>query len=918
MSPRDRALHLLAGTPATGRAFLDIAAEALALGLGCPWAGFGRPCSDGKSAEVLVLWNQGRLGEGFRYDLAGTPCEVPYRRDRADPYWFCPEGVCRRFSGPPVLFQIKAESYRSEAIFGCDGSLVGHVFAINNVPEQEDADSQDFFRLVARRAGAEYERLLAELALQQSEARNRSIVENLPDLVCRFQPDSTLTFVNQSFCRAMGLSCDELLGHSFFEWVPEGEHRLLWDNMNSITRDHPESSYENKLILPGGELRWLRWTDRGLFDDHGELIELYSIGRDITEEKMALDALREREALISLTMDMVPALIAYIGPDYRYRFVNKAYQDWFGMPQHAVVSASLAEVLGEVAFNQVRPYVDRALAGETLTYERRLYYKNDHSRLVRCHYRPHRGKSGRIHGYVALVQDITQEKQAEDALRESELLVRSTTDMVPALIAHIGPDMRYRFVNRAYEDWFGKPRESVIGKSVAEAMTPEIFATVRPHVERALGGEPVLFESVLEVKNDERRHVRIQYQPRVTEDGRPGGFVSLVQDISDLVRAARDLQQAKETAERINSAKSRFLAAASHDLRQPLHALRLLLAALPGAPDAERRSDIIAKMGLGVDSMGNMLDSLLDVSELEAGTIAPEITEFPVDGLFRLAASNFGLRAKAKGLDFRLVPCSAVLRSDPALLARIIENFLSNAVRYTERGKLLIGCRRRGRALRIEVWDSGIGIPQDQLGEIFKEFHQLDNAARDRSKGLGLGLSIASRMAEMLGHTIDVQSRPGAGSMFAVTVPLGRASEISSEAAAPLVPARNLQGASILVIENDPEVREATRELLSDWGASVAAAGSCAEAVESARRAPPDLVLADYRLPGSGFGIDAIQQIRALCKAPVAAVVVTGDTGPEQLKRIESIGYPVLIKPVDAERLRATIASQLDARASAA
>ena len=917
MTPRNRALRLLAGTPATGQAFLDLAAEALALGLGCPWAGFGRPCGDGQ-AEILSLWNQGRLAEGLRYDLAGTPCEIPNTRSRDDSYWFCPQGVRRRFTGPPILFQIKAESYRGEAIFAADGRLVGHVFTISDRPEREDAESRAFFRLVAQRAGAEYERLLAEQALQRSESRNRSIIENLPDLVCRFMPDATLTFVNRSFCRSMGVPREELLGRSFFNWVPEDEKPLLWDNMNSITRDHPESSYENKLALPNGERRWLRWTDRGLFDEDGQLIELYSIGRDITEQKLAHDALREREALISLTTDMVPALIAYIGPDYRYRFVNKAYEDWFGIPQQAVVGASLAEVLGEAAFEQIRSKVDRALAGNTITYERHLSYKGNHSRLVRCHYRPHRGKDGRVLGYVALVQDITQEKQAEEALRESEMLVRSTTDMVPALIAHIGPDMRYHFVNQAYQDWFGRPRESLIGVSVAQAMEPETFAIARPHVERALAGEPALFETLLQVKSDEQRHVRVQYQPRVTEDGRPDGFVSLVQDISDLVRAAQELQSAKETAERINSAKSRFLAAASHDLRQPLHALRLLLAALPAAPDAERRSDIIAKMTLGVESMGNMLNSLLDISELEAGAIAPDLTEFPVDGLFRLAASNFGLRAKAKGLDFRVVPCSAVLRSDPALLARIIENFLSNAVRYTERGKLLIGCRRRGQALRIEVWDSGIGIPESQLGEIFKEFHQLDNPARDRSKGLGLGLSIASRMAEMLNHPIEVRSRPGVGSMFAVTVPLGSALEVGNEASAPLTAAHSLQGASILVIENDLDVREATRDLLSDWGATVATAGSCAEAVEIARRTPPDLVLADFRLPGSGFGIDAIKQIRAFSKAPVAAVVVTGDTAPEQLKKIESIGYPVLVKPVDAERLRTVIASLLDARASAA
>lgn len=1045
MSARDQAIRLLAGTSATGRAFLETAAEALALGLGAPWAGFARAGTKPGKYEILILWNRGTLSEDIPYDGADSPCEALYLGASSSPYYFCAEGVCRRFTNPQLLKDLGAESYRGEAILDSQGQVLGHVFAISDEPAIDDADAEAFFRLVAQRAGSEYKRLLIDQARQRRELGDRSIIENLPDLVCRFQPDGTLTYVNGAYCRFFSRKPDELLGRTFFDLIPEEDHAGARAHLASITQDRPEATYEHQVIAPGGEIRWQTWTDRAIFGHDGRVLEIYSIGRDITEQKRAVLALEESEEFVRLTTDMVPALIAYIDPDLRYRFANKAYEEWFGLSREAVMGMTVPEVIGAAAFERVRPTIQRALAGEAFTTEYRVPYERAGERSIRAHYAPHFAGGNKPVGYVVLVQDTSEEERAEEALRESEALIRSITDVVPALIADIGPDLRYRFVNAAYTDWFGKSREEVLGSSLVENIGEDRFALARPRVEEALAGREVNFETSFPYASGDERQVRVQFRPRFTKHGEPDGFVgyaqdvseekraeeaireseelirsttdmvpaliahvgpdlryrfvnqaysdwfgksrdeiigcqvpevvgddkfsdlqhhigqalagqavsyemslhhrlaglrqvrvqyrprftksgamdgivALIQDISDQKQTERELQDAKEIAERTNAAKTRFLAAASHDLRQPLHAVKLLLAALSDAADEERRRDIAARMSTGVESMGSMLNALLDVSELEAGGVQPEITDFPVNGLFDLVASSVAPRARAKDLDLRIIRSSVSLRSDPALLARVVENFLTNAVRYTESGKVLLGCRRRNGTVRIEVWDSGIGIPQDQFSDIFEEFRQLDNPGRDRSKGLGLGLAIAGRMAEMLNHPIDVRSTLDKGSMFAVEVPLGEArAETPASALSPVRNEVSLEGVTILIVENDLDVLEATAELLGDWGAHVIPAMSCEEAVQEAGGASlPDLIIADYRLTDQLTGLDTIQRVRELHSVAIPAIILTGDTTPTLVRKIESSGHAVLIKPVAAERLLSLIGRLLDRAATAA
>ncbi|CAN0439347.1 unnamed protein product, partial [Phaeothamnion confervicola] len=258
-----------------------------------------------------------------------------------------------------------------------------------------------------------------------------------------------------------------------------------------------------------------------------------------------------------------------------------------------------------------------------------------------------------------------------------------------------------------------------------------------------------------------------------------------------------------------NTGKSRFLAAASHDLRQPLQTINLLQGILTKrAPDKDTLK-LLERLDDTVGAMSSMLDKLLDINQLEAGVVRPEIINFPINSLLGRLKADFTYLAEEKGLQWHVVPCDLIARSDPKLLGQMLHNLISNAVKYTSKGKLLLGCRRRDGSMRIEVLDTGIGLPMDQARRIFEEFHQLGNSARDSALGLGLGLSIVKRLGDLLGHSIYVRSIPGYGSAFTVEVPIGDTSAVGEARPARLVPedAAPMTGA-ILVIEDDPTVRE--------------------------------------------------------------------------------------------------------------
>lgn len=372
------------------------------------------------------------------------------------------------------------------------------------------------------------------------------------------------------------------------------------------------------------------------------------------------------------------------------------------------------------------------------------------------------------------------------------------------------------------------------------------------------------------------------------------------------------VERTRELAD-ANMAKSRFLAAASHDLRQPLHALNLLVGQLRTETDPIERSRVAARIEVAVSGMNELFDGLLDISKLDAGVVAPVLSDFPVMRVFERVESTFADVATDKGLALRIVPSRAWVRSDPALLERILFNLVANAIRYSREGGVLLGVRRRGSRLRIAVVDTGIGIPVDSQQRIFSEFYQVARiGGGPRTDGLGLGLAIVERLCALLGHRITVRSTPGNGSSFCVDVPQVPAFAEPAAAPSPIARIDPLSGRCVAVIENDALVRDSTAGLLRSWGCNVLAASAGREACNQLGGIVPDLVIADFHLSDREKGVDAIDLVRRHCGAQVAAFVVSGDISELTRQTVKRAGLLLLDKPVSPLKLRAMATRLID------
>ena len=378
-----------------------------------------------------------------------------------------------------------------------------------------------------------------------------------------------------------------------------------------------------------------------------------------------------------------------------------------------------------------------------------------------------------------------------------------------------------------------------------------------------------------------------------------------------IAERTRDLEAA-------NQGKSRFLAAASHDLRQPIHALSLLAGQLRSTGRPEDRNRILNEIEAGIAALGNLFDDLLDISKLEAGAVTAQPEDFAISAILGALNAQFVPEAQEKTLKLKVLPDNARVHSDPVLLQRVLSNFVSNAVRYTGRGGVLVGCRRRGANLQIAVWDTGCGIPEDRREDIFREFVQLDSPDRDRGKGLGLGLAIVARLAPLLGSRVELRSVPGRGSMFAISVPLAEVQD-ERNAVSSFPPyyeptqGAPLRGVFAVVVDDDEAARASLQGLLVEWGCLALAArgGTDALAMLAQHDRAPELVICDYHLGNGENGIEAIRRIQAASECSMPAMLVTADGGPEVLRTARHHQYPVLLKPVAPAKLRALLGQLL-------
>jgi len=557
-------------------------------------------------------------------------------------------------------------------------------------------------------------------------------------------------------------------------------------------------------------------------------------------------------------------------------------------------------------------------------------------------------------GYVASFSDITEHKRTERALRESEHNIRVYTDNVPVLIAFVDRNLVYRFVNKAYEQAVGLHRDEICGRRVDEVLGREGFLEREAHMEGALAGIRQSFEVATSAEDGGRRYAEATYIPEFDSDGQVQGFYALFHDITERRRARQELseayatleqrvaertaelsevnqrlrseielrnrieralREAKGDAEAANLSKTRFLAAASHDLLQPLNAARLFTSALGQGAHEEKTLRAIDRIDSSLRAAEELLTALLDISKLDAGALEPQRTTFRVDDVLATLGVEFGIIARERGIEFRAMPCGLAVHSDRQFLRRILQNFLSNALRYTSHGRVLLGCRRRGDFLAIQVLDTGPGIPAEHLEkDIFEEFRRFQPRDALGAKGMGLGLAIVQRMARALDHEIRVHSELGRGSVFSVEVPISATQQLAVEEAVPR-PAARLDEALVLCIDNEPSILEGMTQLLEGWSCTVVTATDTAAALAALEGVahPPDLVLADFHLDGSDTGLKSIAAVRARWGS-VPAVIITADYGEEVRERARGAGFAIMRKPVKPAALRAIMSQLLLAR----
>jgi len=777
------------------------------------------------------------------------------------------------------------------------------------------------------------------LAKQEAEINHQHLIdaiESISDAFVLFDNERRILLYNskfESFWLGTGVTIE--IGTTI------QDIKRLATERGIIVEEYQAEEADNSLVYRLKNDRWAQVSERSTSD--GGLVILYT---DITDLKQSETVRRERaladkSRVLQNTVDNLSQGVALINAAGRLEVWNQRFAELSGFNQTQLNQyPAFTDLISKCELLLLTPFNNSQTGRTSIELEQSL--SNGKVIEIRTHPIPDGG-------FVNTYTDITERHQYAETLRESEQWIRLITDHVPALIAYVGDDLRFQFTNKVYEDWYGWPREALIGKTITMVHGGQQFIKLKPYIDRALSGESVTFEIEELDPQGNQRYMLKAYVPNLDNEGRAVGFFVLIRDITERRKTAQALQDSYQTmeqrvvertseltklndqlwqeiterkqvearlleankhAEQANLSKTKFLAAVSHDLLQPLNAARLFTGALLEQPEGADSRHLIGSVSTSLEDVESLLSTLVDISKLDAGVIEPDITAFSVTTLLQNIANEYQQIAASEGLSLHYVPSSAVISSDSQLLARILRNFLSNAIRYTESGRVLFGCRRKRNSLVIEVWDTGTGIPDEKLTDIFLEFKRLHPQQGESDKGLGLGLAIVDKISRMLGHRISVSSVQGKGSMFSVEVPCGQlpinARTVTQEGAGQQFD--GLSGSLVWVIDNDPAICSGMQTLLEGWGCEVATGLSLPDLLsKGSLKRPCNLLIADYHLDNDENGLDAALELNRMLSEPVPVLMITANYSNELKQTIREHGYLLMNKPVRPMKLKTSI-----------
>ena len=773
----------------------------------------------------------------------------------------------------------------------------------------------------------------ANAIIQSSEQRFVDAIESISDGFALFDPADKLIYANDrlaAYLADFGLQLKSGMGFDDLK-------QLITDS--GLMTDHTQVPKEfTSLVYQDRKGRWLQLLERPTKE--GGLVWLH---KDITlikkaEEARFAAALADKSRLLQLLVDNLSQGVLMVNAQGLVQVVNHRFCEMTGLDDPS-------ELMGR----KLTELPTLTLSAKLVKSEHEIItITSVHNQVIEI--RSHTLAMG---GYVNTYTDITESHQYAETLRENERWLRLITDNVPALIAYVGEDLCFRFTNRAYEQWYGFERDTLFGLHISVSRSEDELKVMMPYIEKALAGESVMFELKERDAQQQYCYMMKSYVPNI-DNGKVTGLFVLNWDISESKRSEAALEQAyqhlelrvrertsqleelnqqllaeinerqqvesrlldaKSEAEQANLSKTKFLAAVSHDLLQPLNAAQLYTGSLREHRMSPAIRQLVQSVASSLSDVESLIGMLVDISKLDAGVVKADKQSFRLRELLDNIANEFAYAGEEKGIDVRYVRSHSVIYSDSQLLARVVRNLMSNAMRYTQEGKVLLGCRQQGNSVVIEVWDTGIGIPKDKQTEIFQEFKRLDPTQTKARSSLGLGLAIVEKICHVLGHSISVRSWPGKGSVFSVTVPRSEINQLPT-AQASLMPIQSmvLQGARIWVIDNDQTICHAMKMLLEKWGCEVMTATSL-KALQiqcDISRTSVELLIIDYHLDNDEKGTDIAEIINASRSLPIPTLMLTANRSDLLKREVRDLGYQILHKPVVPVRLKMTIIQMLE------